>query len=52
MESELDCLTSNGREFQSLGADIEKARSPKPRRVDGGMVRSPAEDDLREREGV
>ncbi|KAL7867660.1 hypothetical protein SRHO_G00090440 [Serrasalmus rhombeus] len=30
MESELDCLTSSGREFPSLGADLEKARSPKP----------------------
>ncbi|KAL7880292.1 hypothetical protein SRHO_G00025460 [Serrasalmus rhombeus] len=49
MESQLDCLTSTGREFQSLGADLEKAWSPKPWRLDGGMVSSPAEDDLREK---
>ena len=40
-----------GREFQSLGAALEKALSPKQRRLDFWMERRPAEVDLRDREG-
>ena len=48
---ESDSLMSGGREFQSLGAALEKALSPKLRRLDLGVERRPAEVDLRDREG-
>ena len=42
---------SCGREFQSLGAALENALSPKLRSLDLGVESRPAEVDLRDREG-
>ena len=49
---ESDCLMCGGREFQSLGAVQLKALAPMVLRREVGTVRSPAEDERREREGV
>lgn len=40
-----------GRKFQSLGAALEKAQSPKLWRLDLGLERREAEVDLRDQEG-
>ena len=44
-------LTVNGSEFQSLGAAIEKARSPYVEVVDLGTVSQPSEAERRLRLG-
>ena len=43
--------TGLGREFQSRGAVLEKALSPKVLSLDGRTVRVRVEEDLRVREG-
>ena len=43
--------TGLGREFQSRGAVLEKALSPKVLSLDGWTVRVRVEEDLRVREG-
>ena len=43
--------TGWGREFQSRGAVLEKALSPKVLSLDGRTVRMRVEEDLRVREG-
>ena len=51
MGSEGESRTDWGREFQSRGAVLEKALSPKVLSLDGRTVRMRVEEDLRVREG-
>ena len=51
MESEQESQTGWGREFQSRGAVLEKALSPKVLSLDGGTVRVRVEEDRRAQEG-
>ena len=51
MESEEELQTGWGRVFQSRGAVLEKALSPKVLSLDGGMVRVRVVEDWRAREG-
>ncbi len=46
------CLISEGREFQSFGAQDEKAWSPIDRRRVGGITRRPESEERRSRLGV
>ena len=51
MVSEGESRTGWRKEFQSQGADLEKALSPKVLSLDGGIVRVRVEEDRRAREG-
>ncbi len=42
-----DCLISEGREFQSFGAQDEKARSPIDHRRVGGITKRPESEERR-----
>ncbi len=46
------CLISEGRDFQSFGAQDEKARSPIDRRRVRGITKRPESEERRSRFGV